>query len=174
MLQGYDYKNTIANGIFFNLGARLARYTQNDSYAEWAVKTYDWIAERGYIDEDWNVYDGAHIGDDNCSSVVKVQFSYNAAVILQGAAFMYNYVRGELAKGKAPVISRGRVLIFPIIIRPPVRSERYGATGLPASSTARSKYSSPMVPHWNSHASGPMPCTAIRTSDPSRVTCTDG
>lgn len=33
---GYTYKNTISNGCFFNLGARLALYTRNDTYADWA------------------------------------------------------------------------------------------------------------------------------------------
>ncbi|POS68711.1 glycosylhydrolase family 76-2 [Diaporthe helianthi] len=63
--RGYDYKNSIANGIFFNLGARLARYTNNETYSNWAIETWDWM--RG----------------------VGAQFSYNAAVMLQGAAFMY-------------------------------------------------------------------------------------
>ncbi len=89
--QGYDYKNTITNAIFFNMGARLARYTLNETYADWAVKAYDWMASLGHVDEDWNVYDGGHI-DDNCTGIDKAQFSYNAAVLVQGTAFMYNYV----------------------------------------------------------------------------------
>jgi hypothetical protein len=43
-----------------------------------------------YIDTDWNVYDGAHLPD--CTDINKAQFSYNAAILLQGAAFLYNYV----------------------------------------------------------------------------------
>src|SRR5690606_32208309 len=83
---GYDYKNSecflkrlqnsshgltstlpaIANGCFFNIGARLSRYTGNDTYAKRAEKTWDWLWGVGYIDhEKWIVYDGAHIGD-NC------------------------------------------------------------------------------------------------------------
>ena len=90
--QGYDYKNTIANTIFFNMGARLSRYTQNATYMDWAVKTYDWLTSVGYIDSDFNVYDGAHV-EDNCTDVDKAQFSYNAAAATQGVAFMYNQVR---------------------------------------------------------------------------------
>lgn len=63
---GYDYKNTIANGIFFNLAARLARYTGNDTYAQWAAKTYDWTQGVGYIDADYNIYDGGHV-EHNCT-----------------------------------------------------------------------------------------------------------
>lgn len=88
---GYNYKNSIANGIFFNLGARLARYTSNDTYSDWAVKTWDWMEGIGIIDEHYNVFDGGHV-EDNCTTITKIQFSYCAAVILEGAAFMYNYV----------------------------------------------------------------------------------
>jgi len=88
---GYDYKNTIANGIFFNLGARLARYTGNATYADWAVKTYNWCQAVGYIDQDFNIFDGGHV-EHNCTDINKQQFSYIAAIFLQGAGFMYNYV----------------------------------------------------------------------------------
>lgn len=43
------------------------------------------------MDAAWNVYDGAHI-EYNCTDINKVQFSYNSAVWLLGAANMYNYV----------------------------------------------------------------------------------
>lgn len=89
---GYDYKNTIANGIFFNLGARLARYTNNRTYSDHAEATWDWMSDVGFIDDEINVYDGAHV-HYNCTDVFKAQFSYNAGVLIQGAAFMYNIVR---------------------------------------------------------------------------------
>ncbi|KAG6017906.1 hypothetical protein E4U54_001234 [Claviceps lovelessii] len=93
--QGYDYKNSIANGIFFNMGARLARYTKNDTYARRAEETWDWLWGVQFIDNElWAVYDGANV-KNNCSVVVKAQFSYNAGVVTQGAAFMYNYTKDE-------------------------------------------------------------------------------
>ncbi|CCC09589.1 unnamed protein product [Sordaria macrospora k-hell] len=92
---GYDYKNTIANAIFFNLGARLARYTRNETYATWATKQFEWLYNVNYIDhESWKVYDGGHVGH-NCTDINKAQFSYNAAILAQGAAFMYNYTDGD-------------------------------------------------------------------------------
>ena len=94
---GYNYKNAIANGIFFNMGARLARYTDNATYAQYAVETWDWITGVGIIGPDYAVYDGARV-DNNCSTVDPAQFSYNAAVFLQGAAFMYNYVSYSVGK----------------------------------------------------------------------------
>ncbi|KAK0724598.1 family 76 glycosyl hydrolase [Lasiosphaeris hirsuta] len=91
---GYNYKNTIANACFFNLGARLARYTRNETYSKWAEKTFDWLWDIGYIDhEEYRVYDGAHVEHD-CTDINKAQFSYNAALLLHGAAFMYNYTDG--------------------------------------------------------------------------------
>lgn len=92
---GYNYKNTIANACFFNLGARLARYTQNQTYADWATKTFQWLWDVGYIDhEKWNVYDGGHV-EHNCTDINHAQFSYNAALLLHGSAFMYNYTNGS-------------------------------------------------------------------------------
>ncbi|EFY93809.1 Glycosyl hydrolase family 76 [Metarhizium acridum CQMa 102] len=45
-----------ANGCFFNTGIRLARYTNNDTYAKYTEETWDWIWEVKYIDhESWLV-----------------------------------------------------------------------------------------------------------------------
>ncbi|KAM6520187.1 hypothetical protein FALCPG4_013740 [Fusarium falciforme] len=85
----------IANGCFFNLGARLARYTGNSTYAKYAEETWDWLWAVEYIDhENWRVYDGGHV-EKNCTDINKATFSYNAAILLQGAAFMYNYTNGS-------------------------------------------------------------------------------
>lgn len=81
----------IANGCFFNLGARLARYLNNQTYADWAEKTWDWMTGVGLMDADHNVFDGAHT-DFNCTDVNRAQFSYNNGIFLLGAAYMYNYV----------------------------------------------------------------------------------
>ncbi|KAG0652239.1 6-D-mannanase DCW1 [Hyphodiscus hymeniophilus] len=93
-LTGYDYKNSIANGCFFNLGARLARYTSNDTYAQHAETIWDWVQSVGLMDAEYNIYDGAHI-ETNCTDINKVQFSYNMGVYLLGAANMYNYTNGS-------------------------------------------------------------------------------
>ncbi|KAJ8119922.1 hypothetical protein ONZ43_g3236 [Nemania bipapillata] len=87
---GYDYKNSIANGIFFNLGARLARYTNNQSYADYADSTWDWVVNVGLMDKDYNIFDGAHV-EKNCTDINRAQFSYNNGVFLLGAAYMYNF-----------------------------------------------------------------------------------
>ncbi len=81
----------IANGCLFNLGARLARYTNNQTYSNWAEQTWEWIEGVGFLDADYNIYDGAHV-EHNCPDINRAQFSYNNAVYMHGAAYMYNHV----------------------------------------------------------------------------------
>ena len=89
--KGFDYKNSISNGGFFQLAARLARYTNNQTYADWADKTWDWMVDSVLINKNLDVYDGAFIAD-NCTTPSKIQWTYNAGTMLMGAANMYNYV----------------------------------------------------------------------------------
>ncbi|KAK4183069.1 putative mannan endo-1,6-alpha-mannosidase precursor [Podospora australis] len=94
---GYNYKNSIANAVFFNIATRLARYTGNDTYAEWAAKTWDWMSIEkgvGYIDADYNVFDGAHV-EDNCTDINLAQFSYTAVILIQGLGFLHNHTNGQ-------------------------------------------------------------------------------
>ncbi|KAF7872017.1 uncharacterized protein EAF02_009122 [Botrytis sinoallii] len=92
---GYSYKNTMANGNFFQLAARLAVSTNNDTYSEWATTAWNWTQTVGLIDEDHNVFDGADVSTD-CSAINKVQFSDNAGTFIAGAAYMYNYTDGDI------------------------------------------------------------------------------
>ncbi|KAF8250550.1 mannan endo-1,6-alpha-mannosidase [Wilcoxina mikolae CBS 423.85] len=102
---GYSYKNTISNGCFFHIGARLARYTGNNTYAEWAEKAYDWLVNVELIAKNtWEIFDG-HDSELNCSggrAMDEVRWSYNSGIILSGAAYMYNYTEGA-EKWKATV-----------------------------------------------------------------------
>jgi mannan endo-1,6-alpha-mannosidase len=88
---GYNYKNTISNGCFFNLAARLALYTGNQTYADWALKTYDWVSGVGLITPTYEVFDGTQ-NTDNCTAKDRTRWTYNAGVYLLGSAAMYNYV----------------------------------------------------------------------------------
>lgn len=94
---GYTYKNSISNGCLFNLGARLAQYTKNDTYAQWAEKTWDWEESVGLLDSNYYIYDGS---DDtiNCTQVNHIQWTYNAGIYLLGAATMYNYTGSDVWK----------------------------------------------------------------------------
>lgn len=100
---GYTYKNSISNGCFFSLGARLARYTGNQTYADWANTVYDWMETIGFIDDAYNVYDGAGFGSGgNCTALDKTQWTYNAGIWMHGSAVMYNITNGtEQATWKA-------------------------------------------------------------------------
>ena len=44
---GYDYKNSISSGCMMHLGARLARYTGNQSYVDIADQIYTWLGTVG-------------------------------------------------------------------------------------------------------------------------------
>jgi mannan endo-1,6-alpha-mannosidase len=98
---GFDYKNSISNGCFFNVAARLARYTGNDTYADWADTVWDWIEFVGLITPEWGIYDGAGVRrGDNCTEIDQVQWTYNAGIFLHGAAVMYNYTESDVWKDR--------------------------------------------------------------------------
>ena len=87
---GYNYKNSISQACFFNIAARLARYTGNQSYADWADRTWDWMVTTQLLDSrTYSIYDGMHV--ENCSMITPYQWTYNAGAFLLGAAAMYNY-----------------------------------------------------------------------------------
>lgn len=111
--KGYNYKNSISNGCFFNLAARLARYTGNDTYAQWADKTWNWMESIGLVDDKFYVYDGADTLE-GCQTVNKVQFTYNAGAMLLGAANMYNYTNGGSAwRERTDGLLSGTDVFFP-------------------------------------------------------------
>ncbi|KAF1944792.1 mannan endo-1,6-alpha-mannosidase-like protein DCW1 precursor, partial [Clathrospora elynae] len=92
---GFNYKNSISNGAVFAMGARLARYTGEQKYADWAVKIYDWTKKVGLITDAYEIFDGT---DDktNCTNVAdKTQWTYNNAMFLHGSAFMFDYTNGD-------------------------------------------------------------------------------
>ncbi|KAJ9349268.1 CAZyme family GH76 [Paecilomyces variotii] len=91
---GYNLKNAISNGGLFQLAARLAYYTHNATYAEWAEKIFDWCASTPLLStETWNVADSVEVGN-NCTTQGNNQWSYNYGTFISGAAYMYNYTNG--------------------------------------------------------------------------------
>lgn len=94
---GYDYKNTVSNGCFFNLAARLAHYTGNSTYADWAEKIFTWLTDVQFIatnSSSWAVHDGASMSD-NCTSMTDIEWSYNSGLVISGSAYMYSYTNGS-------------------------------------------------------------------------------
>uniref|UniRef100_A0A093XHA2 Mannan endo-1,6-alpha-mannosidase n=1 Tax=Talaromyces marneffei PM1 TaxID=1077442 RepID=A0A093XHA2_TALMA len=91
---GFGYKNTISNGGFFNIASRLAKYTGNHTYADWADKSWQWIVDVGFLTPEYRFWDGADDATD-CNSYNQIEWTYNSGVYLLGAANMYNYTNGS-------------------------------------------------------------------------------
>ncbi|KAH7328101.1 glycoside hydrolase family 76 protein [Stachybotrys elegans] len=88
---GLDYKNSVSNGGFFQIAARMARATGNATYVEWAERIWDWTTEIGLIDaEFFHVFDGAH-ASKGCRDTNPAAFTYTSGIYLHGAAVMANY-----------------------------------------------------------------------------------
>jgi mannan endo-1,6-alpha-mannosidase len=92
---GWMEKNIISNGCFFQLAARLARYTGNQTYAQWANKAYDWMQASPLIDSHWEVFDGMVFNETACPSVPLgsgtgglIQWTYNIGTIIAGCAYV--------------------------------------------------------------------------------------
>ncbi|KAJ5131792.1 hypothetical protein N7448_005950 [Penicillium atrosanguineum] len=88
---GYTMKNSVSNGGFFQLAARLARYTDDNEYLTWAEKIWDWSVSSPLVNnQTWNVADSTQCADD-CANAGNVQWTYNYGAYLMGAAYLYNY-----------------------------------------------------------------------------------
>lgn len=93
---GYDYKNSISNGCFFALAARLGRYTGNSTYVDAANQWYDWSASERLIVDNYAVIDGITV--EACSDHGHTeQWTYNVGVYLLGAAHMWNLTQTNSA-----------------------------------------------------------------------------
>lgn len=87
---GWHYKSTIANGLFFQMAARLALLTGSADIKAWAVKSYDWTVSVGLISPQFDVYDGTDDakGENGCVDVNHNMWSYNVGVFMYGSAVM--------------------------------------------------------------------------------------
>ncbi|KAE8312713.1 glycosyl hydrolase family 76-domain-containing protein [Aspergillus transmontanensis] len=92
---GYDLKNSVSNGGFFQLAARLARYTKNETYTEWAEKAFTWATSVPLIiEKGWTINDLVTV-ESNCQAPNQMQWSYNYGIYFNGAAYMYNLTNGD-------------------------------------------------------------------------------
>jgi mannan endo-1,6-alpha-mannosidase len=92
---GYTMKNSISNGGLFQLSARLARYTGDDTYITWAKKIWNWSLSSPLLSNStWNVADSTNM-DDDCATQGNTQWSYNYGTYMMGAAYMYNHVSSD-------------------------------------------------------------------------------
>ncbi|KAF1358890.1 mannan endo-1,6-alpha-mannosidase DCW1 precursor [Lizonia empirigonia] len=122
---GYNYKNTISNGCFFNIAARLYKYLGNDTYADWAEQAWEWERAVGLMSQDYHFYDGT---DDqkNCSSVNHMQWSYNAGVHMAGAAAMWNVTQNDLWRTRLKGLIDGAGVFFKDNVMTEVACENNG------------------------------------------------
>lgn len=89
---GYATKNAITNGGLFELAARLAHFSNNQTYSDWAEKIWDWSATSPLLNNaTWTIYDSTSCEDD-CATKSSLQWSFNYGVYMTGAAYMYNLV----------------------------------------------------------------------------------
>lgn len=94
---GYNYKNTVSNGCLFHLAARLARYTNNETYVQIAEKTWDWLVTVDLVNIlglTYNVYDGATT-DSACKSFTQYEWTYNYGLLISGAAYLYSHTNNQ-------------------------------------------------------------------------------
>ncbi|KAK4959074.1 hydrolase 76 protein [Elasticomyces elasticus] len=89
---GYNYKNSISNGNLVQLAARLALYTGNTTYSDWAQKAVEWSQDIGLISEQGQVFDGSST-NINCSTLNHVQWTSAAGTVLTGAVYAANLDR---------------------------------------------------------------------------------
>ena len=89
--KGYNYKNSLSQGGFFLLAARLAAYTGNSTYVDWANKTWDWTHSVGLLDDTYRVFDGTD-ALLSCSNINHLQFSAAQAPFIHGSAVLSNLV----------------------------------------------------------------------------------
>lgn len=109
---GMSYKNSVSNGGFFQLAARLARATGKDTYLEWADKIWDWSYGVGIIDsERYRVYDGVS-ADDDCKTVNYQSFTYTSGIYLYGAAVLANHTKSPGWKKRASKLLDGSDWFF--------------------------------------------------------------
>jgi mannan endo-1,6-alpha-mannosidase len=88
----------ISNGGNFQVAARLAYITGNDTYLDWAEMVWDWMADTAMFDrtDDGLLYIWDNVNaDKDCGEPVKFIWSYNYGVLLGGLAYMYNTTDGD-------------------------------------------------------------------------------
>jgi mannan endo-1,6-alpha-mannosidase len=93
---GYDYKNTMSNGDFYQLASRLTRFTGNSTYEDWSDRVLAWSLDVGLIAGEnatipGAVFDGTD-SSDGCSDINRIQWTASAGTYLAGAAYAWNAV----------------------------------------------------------------------------------
>jgi len=99
--QDRRYKNAITNELFLALAARLAQRVPGDqSYQDWALRSWDWLHRSGLIGPGGLVNDGLSAAGANNGGIT---WTYNQGVILGGLAALHELTgdQGYLRQGEA-------------------------------------------------------------------------
>ncbi|KAJ3254292.1 hypothetical protein HK103_007262 [Boothiomyces macroporosus] len=83
-----DYKNTIANGLYFELSSKLFLKTKNQFYLNEAQKTIDWIMNVAKLYDGKVFQDGIENIDSTCDIRGGI-YSYQLGVIISGMVNMF-------------------------------------------------------------------------------------
>jgi mannan endo-1,6-alpha-mannosidase len=94
---GYDLQDAMSNTCYFNLGARLARFTGNSTYADAAVRSWDWMVKSGLLNtKDWDMWSSLSVdNEDECDNIDKVRSSLSSSLLAHGVASLLEQVRDE-------------------------------------------------------------------------------
>jgi mannan endo-1,6-alpha-mannosidase len=108
---GYNYKNSMSNALFFQLAARLSHSTGNQTYADWAEKVYSWIENIGLLDSNGSVYDGTDV-TINCSLINRIEWTADAGFLLHGSAVMYNATSSSTWSSRISTVLKRTLSVF--------------------------------------------------------------
>ncbi|KAF2435582.1 glycoside hydrolase [Tothia fuscella] len=117
-------KDALSVGSFFQLAARLAFNTQNNTYVQWADRAYNWAVKVGIVNErSYDVYEGTE-AVSNCSpeTLSHTQWSVNAATFLYGSALLYNvtYTQTWISRTQGSFTSLNNSFFPKGVVREPV------------------------------------------------------
>lgn len=93
-LNGFDYKNIVSNGGFFQIVVRLVCVIGNKMYSDWVEKVWDWMEVIGMIDKFGNVYDGVYVSKD-CKDINLVMFFYFVSIYIYGVVVMVDVIQDK-------------------------------------------------------------------------------
>ncbi len=106
-----NYKNAIANELFFSVAASMARRAGTDAErkaaADWAAKEWQWFQATGMINRDHLVNDGLIIDktDNTCRNNGRTVWTYNQGVVLGGLTEWYRVTHDDSLLTEARVLA---------------------------------------------------------------------
>lgn len=98
---GYNYKNSVSTLGLATLSARLARFTGNTTYTDWAEKSLSWLSDVGLLNIPSHSNDTGRIAifdgtsdTTNCTLFNHIEWTQNAGLLLTASAYGWNATMG--------------------------------------------------------------------------------